>query len=136
MSSKKLLLKELILSLILLAILHKIALDLFLYWTTDWFDILMHGLGGWAIGLLSLFIFYTSGFFNTDSSHFFYVFVITIGIVLIVGLVWELWEVFIGLTDVLTDRIDTIVDLFMDLLGGILSFFYFKLRVLKPKNNV
>lgn len=133
---RKPLFKEAIFSLILLAILHKMAIVLFLYWTTDWFDILMHGLGGWTLGLLFLFFFYTSGFFKLDSSHPFYVFVITVGSVLIVGLFWELWEIFVGLTDVLKDRLDTVADIVMDIIGAILSLFYYKLKISKPNNDV
>ncbi|MCB9805689.1 hypothetical protein H6775_00850 [Candidatus Nomurabacteria bacterium] len=133
---QKPLFKEVFLTLILVAILHKIALVLFLYWTVDWFDILMHGLGGLSLGFLFLFIFYTSGFSNLDQSHFFYVFFITIGSVLIVGLIWELWEVFVGLTDVLKDQLDTISDIVMDMVGATLSFLYFKLKILKSNNNV
>jgi len=48
--------------------------------------------------------------------------------VVAIGLSWELWELFVGFTDVLSDRTDTIIDLIMDLIGGTsaIIYYYFK----------
>lgn len=56
-----------------------------------------------------------------------------ISFVLIVGLAWELWEIFVGFTDIIDDRIDTIVDLIMDFIGGYLAFIYAR-KLLWKKN--
>jgi hypothetical protein len=45
--------------------------------------------------------------------------------VLVIGLGWELWEIFVGLTNVLKDKNDTILDLIMDLIGGSFAIFYY-----------
>ena len=54
------------------------------------------------------------------------IFAMTLGSVLLVGLVWELWELFVGFTDVVKDGGDTFIDLVMDTLGGITAFIYGK----------
>ena len=123
---KKPFLKELIFLSILVAVLHQIALVLFLYWIVDWFDILMHFLGGLTIGIAAIYFFYYSGIFKLHTDKLFYVFFVTLGSVLVVGLSWELWEIFVGFTDVLNDQVDTITDIFFDIIGGFTAFLYFK----------
>jgi hypothetical protein len=111
---------------ILVAVLHYFALELSLYWTTDWFDILMHFLGGAVIGLMVMFIFFTSGYIKYPNDHWVVVLSVTLGAVLIVGLTWELWEIFVGFTDVLNDLNDTVMDLIMDMIGGSAAYLYSK----------
>ena len=123
---KKPLLIEIFALAIIVAFFHYLALTFYLYWTVEWFDILMHFLGGALVALLSMFIFYTSGYLNFPKEHFLSVFAMILGSVLLVGLVWELWELFVGFTDVLVDQGDTILDLIMDIIGGIVAFSYGK----------
>jgi uncharacterized membrane-anchored protein len=133
---KKPLLKELFFTSLLVLILHVIALKFFLYWSTDWFDILMHLLGGVVIGLLAMFLFYTSGYMKFPKDHLGSIFAMTIGAVLLVGLTWELWEIFVGFTDVLDDQADTMLDLVMDTIGGFVAFGYGKKFVWKDKETI
>jgi hypothetical protein len=130
---KKPLLLELLIASALVAILHYLALVLFLYWTTPWFDILMHFLGGGVIGLLVVFIFFTSGYIKYPNDHWVVVLSVTLGGVLIIGLTWELWEIFVGFTDVLSDLGDTILDVIMDLLGGGVAYLYSKKALWQEK---
>jgi hypothetical protein len=123
---KKPLLLELLFLTILVAVLHITALELYLYWTVSWFDILMHFIGGAVIGVATTFVFFTSGYIKYPNDHWVVVLSVTLGAVLIVGLAWELWEVFVGFTDVVNDVNDTIVDLIMDLLGGSVAYLYSK----------
>ena len=123
---KKPLFIEFFLILILVAVLHYAATIFFLYWAVAWFDILMHFLGGLLIGLMTLYIFFTSGYVKYPNGHWVVVLSVTLGAVLIVGLAWELWELFAGLSDVLKDRADTILDLIMDMIGGSVAFLYGK----------
>jgi len=131
---KKPLLKEIFILATVVALLHVAALELYLYWTVDWFDIVMHFLGGALIGLLAIFAFYISGYINFPKDHKGSVFAITLSAVLVVGLGWELWELFLGWTDVLADRGDTILDLIMDTIGGVVAFLYAK-RFVWLSNN-
>lgn len=124
MSIAKPLLKEIFVLAIVVALMHYAALELYLYWTTSWFDVVMHFLGGLLIGLLAVFFFYTSGYVTFPREHRGAAFAIVIASVLVVGLGWELWELFLGWTDVLADRGDTILDIIMDTLGGCVACMY------------
>ena len=130
---RKPLFKEIILLSVLVALLHYTALVYFLYWNIEWFDIIMHFLGGSVIGLIALFTYYTSGYVKFPKEHFATVFAMTIGTVLVVGLLWELWELFMGFSNVFEDQTDTVIDIIMDTLGGITAVYYAKKHIW-PKN--
>ena len=83
MNLKKSLLLEILVLAVVMALLHQAALTFFLYWTTDWFDILMHFLGGLEMGLIALFIFVTSGFVPVLKEHKVTVILLTLGFVLV-----------------------------------------------------
>jgi len=129
---KKPFLKELFFSSVVVAGLHVLALSYHLYWTIDWYDIPMHFLGGFTIGLMAVFIFFTSGYINAISyfkNHKIIVFLLTVGFTMIIGLAWEVWELFFHFTDVFTDKLDTIADLVMDFLGSVCAFLYVNKRI-------
>ena len=119
---------------IMVLICHVLALKYYLYWNFDWFDIFMHFWGGFLIGLI--FISLIQRILpiqqqTKDKSFFvnhYLLFVTTILVVLVIGLGWELWEIFVGFTDVVEDKGDTILDLIMDLIGGVFAvlYYYFK----------
>lgn len=120
---KKLFLEIFILS-IVIAVIHFFASKYSLYWTIDWLDILMHFLGGFLIGLIAVFIFFISGYIHYPKEHTLVVISSIFGTVLIVGLTWELWEVFVGFTDVINDLGDTIFDMIMDMIGAMAAYYY------------
>jgi hypothetical protein len=120
---------------LLTAILHYFALVNFLYWNVDWFDILMHFLGGVTMAYLALFVFFTSNYipvFSKLRSNTWIVFFVVMAFVAVIGLGWELWEIFSGFSNILTDRFDTILDLIMDMLGALAIFI---LEIKKNKNG-
>jgi len=131
---KKPLLLEILFVVVLIAVLHQMALSLFLYWTTSWFDIMMHTLGGFWLGILFIFILFTSGYFPFPNKPKLMVLVVVLSLVLVVGLGWELWEIFVGFTNVLRDQVDTALDLVMDLIGGNLALLYSKKYLWKTEN--
>lgn len=131
---KKPLLVELLVLAIVVAFLHYLALTFYLYWTVEWFDIVMHFLGGATIAILAMFLFYTSGYVDFPKEHLGSIFAMTLGSVLLAGLVWELWELFVGFSDVLEDQADTLLDLLMDTIGGIFAFAYGKKYIWQKKN--
>jgi len=131
---QKPLLKEVLITGVLISLLHYAALTFHLYWTTMWFDVVMHFLGGFFIGLLALFTFYISEWVEFPRDHAASILAMTLGSVLLVGLGWELWEVFVGFTDALEDQVDTYVDLVMDTLGGIAAYLYGKRFVCLTQN--
>ena len=111
---------------LLVAGLHHFATTFSLYWTLEWFDIPMHFLGGLWVGYFALLLFFSSGLIKVTINvrNAGLIFLIVIFSVLVVGLTWELWELFVGLSDRLTDRLDSFVDIIMDLIGGTVAFYY------------
>lgn len=129
---KRPLIKEIFISTILISFFHWAALKFYFYWTIEWFDIFMHVFGGFLIGLIAVFLLLR--FLSEEVRNNLKIsFLLMISFVLIVGLAWELWEIFVGFTDIIDDRIDTIVDLIMDFIGGYLAFIYAR-KLLWKKN--
>ncbi len=128
MNMRIILWKEILFVAILTLFLHLVSLKFFLYWTIWWFDIPLHFLGGFLIGLIAISFL---KIINRNTFVTFNLFFLTIFAVMIVGLVWELWELFVGFTTVLNDKGDTILDLIMDILGGVFSVLYYYLKFSK-----
>jgi hypothetical protein len=123
---------ELVFFATLTAVLHYLALVNFLYWNVSWFDILMHFLGGVTMGFLALFVFFTSNYlpgFAKFKYNKLVVFYIVISFTMVIGLGWELWEIFYDMTDIMMDKADSILDLIMDFIGALVVVgFDFKQR--------
>ncbi len=122
---KRPLLKEIFFLSIIIAVLHYAALTLFFYWTVSWFDIFMHLLGGFIIGLIAVFILlnnFRMGILEDKKVTL----ILVLSFVIIIGLGWELWELFFGFTNILEDRVDTLIDVTMDFIGGYFAFLYSK----------
>jgi len=98
-----------------------------LYWYSSiwWFDILMHFMGGFWLGLLFLWFFYKDLFNATLGKANF--FKIILG-VLVVGFGWEIYEIVVN--DIFAkntfDLFDTSLDMVCDLTGGIVAYYFFK----------
>ena len=117
-----------------------LALDIFanqyfLYWRFWWFDIIMHFLGGFFIVLLAYYIFFLSGYFNWISKKI-SVFALSLTAVLVIGILWEVFEYIMKVSVQQTNYIlDTNLDLLMDTLGWLVSYFLI-LKIDKEKNKV
>lgn len=113
-----------VLSLIsLIAILNAYAIEFSLYWSFWWFDILMHFLGGLWVALVSL---WGVGVINRRVAQALtrkQIFLLSVVSAIAVGVGWELFEYLSGMF-VEQDGIllDTIIDLIMDTIGGIVAF--------------
>lgn len=118
---------------IIFALSHKIALDLSLYWTTDWYDIFMHAFGGFIGALFVIYVLQKIGISPQSLPRKIIMFLFVCVSVLAVGAIWELWEIFVGFTDPFTDVSDTILDLIMDTIGAIIAFIYYD-KKLRSKN--
>lgn len=95
-----------------------IAIKANLYWTTIWADMVTHTLGGMVVG--GIVIFGTSLLRKQKKSLSLFI------ITLIVGIVWEVFELYTGMT-MITDSgyyLDTFGDICFDLLGAYLSYSY------------
>lgn len=109
-----------LLSLSVLAVLHKISLDFSLYWRWEWLDIFMHFFGGAVVALG----FFTLKDFIRDIPDRLQYFVPIISGVIVIALSWELFEIIVG-TPVVTEAgygWDLILDLIMGTIGGFVGF--------------
>ncbi len=131
---KRILLAEIFFIGISVAVLHKIALSLFLYWNVWWFDIMMHFLGGALISLITLFFIYDLRFLNFKVKNKIVIFSAAVGMTLIIGLSWELWEIYVGFIDIYVDGPDSFLDLITDVLGAIAAYLYSKEKIWKMEN--
>lgn len=111
----------------LLAVLHGAANALSLYFHLWWYDIGMHGLGGIALGALAVWI---HAYHMSDAMRLKIrrpVFVLAL--VVVIGLLWEYFEYFIGFSKFQTANsyfTDTIMDMAMDVAGGLTALLLFK----------
>lgn len=129
---KPLFIEILIFSLII-SFIHYFAAIYGLYWAISWLDILMHFLGGLLIGLIVLFVFFTSEKIDFPKENRLMVIIFSISLVLVVGLLWELWELYVGIANLFTDSADTIMDLVMDIIGAIFAYFYSTNKIWKKR---
>ncbi len=111
--------------LLLVAALNEFGTIFYLYWTTKWFDMITHFLGGATAGLgVILFFVYILKKQNVSRRQ-----IIWIGIVgtFVIGILWEVYELSFGITsfsDGMYYVLDTSKDITMDMLGGILGSLY------------
>jgi|ETN02SMinimDraft_4_1059925.scaffolds.fasta_scaffold126046_1 hypothetical protein len=111
---------------LIVAILHTVALFYYLYWIFEWFDILMHFLGGLFAAFVSLFAY---KFLLSEKFHNNKMLLInTLIAVLIIGIVWEIFELYFDITYADEGNYigDTILDYIMDLIGAYFGFLYYK----------
>ena len=101
---------------VILWCLNYVALIFYLYWTTVWYDILMHLAGGLAIGSLVILLFRIN---KRSAGAFAIVFLVTMA----VAISWEIFEYLIGETFSIEGYvIDTTLDLVLDAIGAILVY--------------
>lgn len=124
MMIEKRLFKRMFVLLIVVAVLSVIDRNLYLTWNFWWFDKMMHFIAGISVGMaVILTMMYFQKFLDNKLKMLFF----SIIGVLIVGLLWELFELYFGITflsDGLAYYKDTITDLSMDTIGGILGTIY------------
>ena len=96
-----------------LAVLHLISIEFYLYWRFLWLDLVAHILGGiWA----GLFILWMRSLFGY-MPHIAW----SIGGAFFIGIAWEIFEVAAGIPREANYMLDTSIDLFMDTLGGAIA---------------
>lgn len=102
----------------ILATVHILAIELFLYWRYPILDIPMHVLGG-AVVALGLFALHD--LFPKYPKRLLLPIPVLL-LVLLVSMAWEVYELKIGFPIEDDFEIDTITDLIMDMLGGIIGY--------------
>lgn len=102
----------------ILAVAHSIALQFFLYWTYLWSDIPMHLWGGVVIALG-----YHAGLYALGvRGAYFHSLTATLGAVLLGGIGWEIFEIAIDVPMSEDYVSDTVLDLILDVSGGVLGY--------------
>ncbi len=104
---------------LLVVILHVIGLSLEFYWRLSWYDRIVHTLAGITV-VLTLFSFNVTRRFSKKLPVFFLGVFFT---ALIVGLLWEVFELRAGIT-FMGDHgyaLDTTWDIICDVIGGLLA---------------
>jgi hypothetical protein len=101
-----------------LAVIHIIALELFLYWRFWWFDIPVHFIGGIVVAL---------GVFTLHDLRIviptrLLQLVPVLLLVILVAMVWEVYEVLIGIPIESDAVLDVLTDLSMGILGGLVGY--------------
>lgn len=92
-----------------MAVVQHLALENYWYWLYWWLDIAMHTAGGLVIGLIAT-------LFVTRWSHL-------ILAVLVIGVLWEVFEYVIGISLVEPNfALDTSLDLLFDVIGGLIAW--------------
>lgn len=118
---------------LLIGLLHILAMNFFLYWDIAWFDILMHFLGGFWVALLGLWI--LALLINIESFTLRRILYVSVFFTLGIGIIWEVFEFGAGLSFVGPEGWpDTILDLIMDMVGGLTAGFYVWNRISKSKD--
>ncbi len=109
-------------SVAVLATLHFIASAFYFYWTLGWFDNLMHFLGGFSIGLLSLWFYFHSGIIKKLVPNQKQAILKSLFFVIVIGVGWEVFEYLNGLTQSTESYpLDVIHDLIADSVGAIVA---------------
>jgi len=129
MDRKKLFIR-LALLILFIFVLNFIATKLYWYSSIWWFDMPMHFLGGFWIGLALLWL------LPIDEPSVKQVFKIMFG-VLLIGTAWELFEIVVNniFAQNPFDLIDTTSDILFDVSGGFASIVYFCSRIMHTIKN-
>lgn len=114
----------------IVAALHLSALQFYLYWRFWWFDILTHFLGGLWVGISFLWIFFQSGHVNIAKNKRNNNLIVVFLASLAVGIMWEAFEYYFGIvvSGASNYIVDTMTDIFFDLVGGFAAYCYFVFR--------
>jgi magnesium-transporting ATPase (P-type) len=111
--------------LFIVAVLNLVGVYLYLNWSIWWFDMLLHFLAGITMGMAT--ILFLQYFFNTKIFSFSKLLLISITVGLVIGLLWEIYELYFGITSFSDGVIyvtDTISDLVLDVVGAFLGYLY------------
>lgn len=102
--------------------LNFVALQLSLYWSLDWYDYLMHFLGGLTLGVFMAWLFRIE---ERSADKLLKLFTL----VMVLGVVWELFEYVSGITfSTQNYGMDTVQDIIMDALGALVAYYLVTLQ--------
>lgn len=107
---------------VIIAVLYAIGLYFKLLWQIWWYDILLHTLGGVLISYVFMELIKVYGYQFRKVVH---MFIPAIAAALVIGLLWELFELISGATFVSKAgyKTDTIIDIICDITGALIGVF-------------
>ncbi len=111
-----------------LAMVHYLALEWHIYWLYPWFDILMHFWGGLVIAVGTQTPVFRSCM-RVRIRTLWQCLLLVVGI----GIAWEVFEWYFVIIDAVNYLQDTLLDILMDLSGGVLGFLL--ARFIQPKEE-
>jgi hypothetical protein len=129
---RKKLIKHLIFLILFIFIMSFIADRFYWYFSIWYFDMFMHFIGGFWIGLVSLY------FLFTESKALTFQFILKILLcVLFVGIAWEVFEILVNNVTIQDsfNYLDTFSDILFDLSGGAFAVLYFLKRIMLTEGN-
>ncbi|MHB0977818.1 MAG: hypothetical protein ACYC1K_00170 [Minisyncoccota bacterium] len=102
-------------------VLHIVGSVNHLYWNSFWFDGFVHFMGGVSVGMLSIWFWFQSGFFEISVPSKREVFFYAVVVAVLMGIGWEIFELAYGTANPVGGNysMDTFHDLVFDFLGGI-----------------
>ncbi len=119
--------------LLVILVLYFLAEVLYLQWTVWWYDVVLHLLSGLCAGMA--FVFFVTHYDVYDIGKTKKLLNQGIFFVLIIGLLWEIYELKFGLTS-FSDGVyyyrDTVSDIVADVCGGLFGILY-GVKVAKSK---
>lgn len=113
--------------LIAIAAAHAYALSVDLYWYHPFVNRIIHFAGGLWVAFAALWAIAQQG----RRVHFLSI----LGIVVLVSIGWEIFEVAIGMTNEKNYALDTALDLLMDVCGGTAGYFVAKFMLQSERNE-
>lgn len=128
--SKKPLFWEMFLSFVIVGGLNYIAIKFHLYWSIKEFDSVVHFFGGVAVSMFFLWLYFFSGFFNSDKRSLVRFLLISVLGTMFISVSWEIFELILGEAQAqkMEYPFDTALDLTMDFLGALAACFYGYIR--------
>ncbi len=117
---------EFFVSIVVLGVLNFLATKYNWYWTNDYFDSMMHFLGGVMVALFFMWLYFYSGWFVPPSRNLTHFFCATLLCVIFVAVSWEVYELLLGEAkfNAKNYRLDTTLDFIMDTLGALAAILY------------
>ena len=121
---RKRLVKHLVFLMFFIFIVNLSAQQFHWYFSVWYFDMFMHFLGGFWVGLVFLWFFSRE---STSLEPFLQLIFKVIFAVLMVGILWEIFEISIDKIIIQNpfNALDTFSDIFFDLTGGLVAVLYF-----------
>ena len=107
--------------LFILSVLDKVAFRYFLYWRYFWFDMVMHLIGGVAIGCLSSWAYFEQNkALPNKKLKLSNLLIFNLSFAVLIGFVWELFELWAERVAVL-GQFDSFKDIFFGTIGSLLA---------------